>query len=124
MLNDVPFILYTSNKFREQLNLPHFTTSNERLGSAFGRIFWMAWHTNTKTRCATTRSKAPVKSWRGGQSAVFTRRNLEISWLYRDRNEIRMRSRSSNAITSKLFNLNGIRVAGTVPEGYHSKEKR
>ena len=57
------------------------TSSNQRLGSAFGRMFWMTKHTNTKTRCATTRSKAPEKTVRGGQSAVFTQ-NLKISWLY------------------------------------------
>ena len=78
------------------------TSSNQRLGSAFGRMFCMTLHTNTKTRCTTTRSKAPEETWRGGQSAVFTRRISKFPPVHRDRNEIRMRSRSSNAIVMMI----------------------
>ena len=71
---------------------PLYTNSIE-FSSCFASAQWplqtftmkhdfLLYDANTKTRCATTRSKAPEKTWRGGQSAVFTRRNLKISWLY------------------------------------------
>ena len=60
------------------MNFHIFTfISNQRLGKC---VRDSAEYTNTKTRCATTRSKAPEKT--GGEANLQSlRRNLKISWL-------------------------------------------